>query len=194
MKKLLLALPAALALAACTTATRPVADVTRFYLAVPPARSTVAVVAADPGAATSLQWSNDQAAIAQRLAAAGFAPAPPATAELLASVRVTQMMREGVPKPPPFSIGIGGGSFGRNVGVGGGVTLPVGRSTPTQVRQTEMFMQLLRRADRTVVWEGRATAYDDGTGAPIVPRLAGAMLRDFPGQSGRSVRVQLPAG
>jgi hypothetical protein len=190
--KHLLVLSAALALGACATQPRPVADVTRFFVSVPPQRTSVAVIAADPAAETSLQWQADRDAIGRQLAAIGFTPAPLASAELVASVRVTQQMQEGAPKPPPFSIGIGGGSFGRNVGVGGGVQLPVGRATATQVRQTQMFMQLLRRADRTVVWEGRGTAIDDGTGAPIVPALAEAVLRGFPGESGRTVRVNLP--
>jgi hypothetical protein len=94
-----------------------------------------------------------------------------------------------------LSVGIGGGTFGRNVGIGGSVNIPVGRSRPNEVAINMLELQLKRRSDNSVVWEGRAVSEARaGTAgaAPgtVVPQLADALLRDFPGTSGQTVRVR----
>ncbi|QMW21975.1 DUF4136 domain-containing protein [Sandaracinobacteroides saxicola] len=168
------------------------ADVTRFHLAPPPPRSTVAVVSADPRVTDSLEFRGQAAAVARGLEAAGYRSAPPESAEVIATMTVTQSVQAGVPKPSPFRIGIGGGTFGGGVGIGGSVNVPVGQSTPTQVRTTMLALQMKRKSDQSVVWEGRATTVEDGVlKAPVVEALAGALLQGFPGESGKTVRVKL---
>ena len=59
---------------------------------------------------------------------------------------------------------------------------------------TELRVRIQRRSDATVAWEGRAQA--DRAGSPeaaraeVVDRLAAALFRDFPGESGRTIRVR----
>ncbi len=60
---------------------------------------------------------------------------------------------------------------------------------------TELGVRIQRRSDATVAWEGRAqlearagTALADGAAA--ADRLAEALFRDFPGESGRTIRVR----
>jgi hypothetical protein len=95
-----------------------------------------------------------------------------------------------------FSIGLGGGSYGWNGGVGAGVTIPIGGSAkPGQVAITRLVVQIKRRSDSTVIWEGRAeTSGIAGTPAAdpaaSVQRLAAAMFKDFPGPSGQTITVK----
>jgi hypothetical protein len=185
-------LAATIGLAGCAE-TRFQADVTRFHLSLPATRGTLAVIAADPAMAQSLQFRSDAAAVSEQFRALGYVPADAAAAETLAVLTVKQETRAGPPRPPKFSIGIGGGSYGRGGGFGTGVTLPVGQSAPTQLRTTELLMQLRRHSDQTVMWEGRASTIDAGTitgggGPAVVPQLATALLDGFPGVSGKTVR------
>ena len=59
---------------------------------------------------------------------------------------------------------------------------------------SELRVRIQRRSDATVAWEGRAetetragSAADRGA---LVDRLAVALFRDFPGESGRTIRVR----
>ena len=57
---------------------------------------------------------------------------------------------------------------------------------------TELAVRIQRRSDATVAWEGRALA-ESGAGADragLIDRLASALFRDFPGESGRTIRVR----
>ena len=60
---------------------------------------------------------------------------------------------------------------------------------------TELRVRIQRRSDATVAWEGRAIAEarSDSPGAAraaAVDALAAALFRDFPGESGRTIRVR----
>ena len=117
-----------------------------------------------------------------------------ARSEQVALVRIAQSDRPAPRSRSGFSIGIGGGSFGRRsgVGVGVGATVPVGRRAGGIV-STELGIRLQRRSDSTVAWEGRAELEARG-GSPLadraaaVDRLAAALFQDFPGESGRTIR------
>jgi hypothetical protein len=57
---------------------------------------------------------------------------------------------------------------------------------------TELAVRIQRRSDATVAWEGRAQT-ESRVGADrgaTVDRLASALFRDFPGESGRTIRVR----
>ena len=60
---------------------------------------------------------------------------------------------------------------------------------------TELAVRIQRRSDATVAWEGRAQL-DARPNAPLAARgaaidaLAAALFRDFPGESGRTIRVR----
>ena len=63
---------------------------------------------------------------------------------------------------------------------------------PTSVSGTVTLLsvQLQRRTDGSVVWEGRAQAPTRGPSTAMARRLAAALFRGFPGQSGATVSVR----
>ena len=79
------------------------------------------------------------------------------------------------------------------MGVGG--TVPVAGYGRTQVVATQLGVRIQRRSDGSVAWEGRAEMEARGgtpaaSRAAAADRLATALFRDFPGESGRTIRVR----
>jgi hypothetical protein len=92
------------------------------------------------------------------------------------------------------SVGVGGstGSFGSGLGVGIGINLS---GKPKPVVATRLRVQLRRTADQSAIWEGRAeTQAREGTPAAqpgiAAGKLADALFKDFPGQSGVTITVK----
>jgi hypothetical protein len=57
---------------------------------------------------------------------------------------------------------------------------------------TLLDVRIQRRSDGSVFWQGRAVT-ETAAGTPraqVVERLAEALFRDFPGESGRTIRVR----
>ena len=173
-------------------------SVTRFHLGQPIARSVIAIEPSDPADASSLEFDAIADSVARELTRLGWTVEKRnARSEQVAIVSVMQESRVAA-RRSGFSIGIGGGtaSYGRRsaVGVGGGVNIPVGRTT-NQVVATQLSVRIQRRSDATVAWEGRAE-YEARAGTPDASRaaasnrLAAALFRDFPGESGRTIRVR----
>lgn len=193
-----LAAAAALALAACTTT--PTAEVTRFHLGQPMPSDTIRIVPAAtpaaPGTAVPLEFRSYAAAVGTELAARGFRPVEGGPTAYLATLSIEQTTRAGIPQRSPFSIGIGGGSFGRGGGIGGGINLPIGAPRNSDVRVNLLALTIRRESDNSAVWEGRAIQ-EIAASAPAsnlsaaVPALARALLKDFPGASGQTVTVKL---
>jgi Domain of unknown function (DUF4136) len=180
----------ALLLAGCAGGPAPVA-VTRFHLSQPLAGETIQLVAPEGVDAGSLDYQAQASAVAAELAKAGFRPvAAGQPAALTGVLRLETSSRE-EQRASPFSIGFGGMTGGRNVGVGGGLSLPVGRSRTRIVTLATLALQIRRASDGSTVWEGRAsdTAASPQTGS-AVPRLARALLANFPGPSGQTVTVK----
>lgn len=188
-------LGAALAIAGCA-AQAPETRVTRFHLGQPIARGEIAVEARDPSAADTLEFRSYADAVAAELARTGFSLAPGiAKSEIVAVVDVARGTRAMLQERSPFSVGIGGGSFGGGVGVGGGVSFPIGKGRSRELIATELSVQIKRRSDGTVIWEGRAqsealsnTPYADPAAASA--KLAAALFQGFPGESGRTIVVK----
>ncbi len=172
-----------LALGACAT-TPPPAQVTRFSAAPDVARGPVAPA---PGSAPTLEQRNYEAAVGRELARLGFSggDAPRYTY----SVAVTRDLRERTSRRSPVTIGIGGGTGGWGGGVGVGASFGVGGSRSRDTAVTTLSVQLRERGSDRVVWEGRAQGESDPTSASV-DRLAAALFRDFPGESGRTVFVR----
>lgn len=189
------ALSAGLLLAGCAAQVPPV-QVTRFHLDQPMARGEVTVEPRDRSLADSLEFRSQAAIVQAALQRTGFSPAPNlAQSELVALVEVMRGSREDVARRSGLSIGLGGGSFGGGVGVGGGVSFPIGRSRGREVVATELSVQLKRRSDGSVIWEGRARTEAPGStpyAAPdaAVAKLAEALFAGFPGESGRTITVR----
>jgi hypothetical protein len=186
----LLPLAAALVLGACSSGPSGV-EVTRFHLSQPISGQSIAVVPAPGGAGSDLEFSAHAAAVSAELARVGFQPvAAGQPSALTATLRLETTSRE-EQRQSPVSIGLGGMTGGRNVGVGGGVSMPVGRGSTRIITMATLSLQIRKVSDGTVQWEGRAS--ETMTGSNInaaVPRLARALLSDFPGKSGETVRVK----
>lgn len=193
MRKTLFAVTlGALMLAGCTTG--PETRVTRFHLNQPIAAGNIAVEPANPAERGSPEFQTYASAVGAQLAKIGFTEAPGlAKSEQVAVVHVERSFFEGPPRSA-FSIGLGGGSYGWNGGVGGGVSVPIA-GRPTQNVATRLTVQIKRRSDGTAIWEGRAeTAQRFGTAgaqpAETVARLAAALFQGFPGVSGRTITLK----
>jgi hypothetical protein len=177
----------------------PAASVTRFHLGQPIARGPIAVEAADAADANSLEFNQIASAVERELARLGWAvEARTGATEQVAIVRVVQAERAGRRGGGlSIGLGVGGGSWGRGGGVGVGVggTVPVAGYGRSQVVATQLSVRIQRRSDATVAWEGRAEMEARGgtpaaSRAAAADRLATALFRDFPGESGRTIRVR----
>ncbi|GAA0324003.1 hypothetical protein GCM10009087_37870 [Sphingomonas oligophenolica] len=201
--RILLVALAATGLAGCTTTESGPVHVTRYHLGAPLERGTVAVEPAVRGGPASLEFETYGNAVQSELLGQGYsAAAPNAPTQYLAVVSYTNTLREGPPKPPPFTIGIGGGGYsgggyhgGGGVGIGGGVSFPVGKRRSNDLVVTELAVQIRRRSDGTVIWEGRAQTEASEHAAAAQPgvaaaKLAHALFLGFPGESGRSITIK----
>jgi hypothetical protein len=191
---------AALLAGGCTTSyrTAPV-DVTRYHLGQPLERTTVAVEPMTGASQISPEYQLYADAVAAELERLGYVQSRSDMASgYIAAVSFTRASRGAFREAPPVSIGLGGGSIsgGRRsaVGVGGGLSFGIGGKT-REVIGSELAVQLRRRSDNTTVWEGRAVTESISGKAGSDPRdaaarLAQALFRDFPGESGVTTTVK----
>jgi hypothetical protein len=176
------------------------AQVTRFHLGQPIARGQISVEAADPADANSLEFTQIAASVERELGRLGWTvDKGNVRTEQVALVRVDQAAREAARRRSGLSVGVGvgGGSWGRHGGVGVGVggTVPITGGGANQVVATQLSVRIQRRSDATVAWEGRAetearAGSEQASRSAAADRLAGALFRDFPGESGRTIRVR----
>lgn len=201
MRFLSLALPAVL-LAGCATTpvNRPV-EVLRYHLGDSQvARGTVVVEPLAPGAGASrigeVDWRAYADAVSAELTRAGYTVVPGGTASYVATVNPQRGSREALERGPSFSIGLGGGSYGRGGGVGGGVGVPIGGPKVREIVGTSLSVKIAERGSAaTVIWEGRAMTEADARLPDAAPeaaarKLAGALFQGFPGESGRTITVK----
>lgn len=179
-------------------ATSSAVDVTRFHLGQQIARGEIAVEPVNPAQGNSLEFARYAAAVERQLTALGWQVVRSnARSEQVALVRVDQGSRAQFANRPSISFGLGGGTGGyrSGVGIGGGVTVPVGGRRSNEVVVTELGVRLARRSDGTAIWEGRAQQ-EARAGTPLagaaaaVDRLAPALFAGFPGESGRTIRIR----
>ncbi|MBC7986099.1 MAG: DUF4136 domain-containing protein [Sphingomonadaceae bacterium] len=167
-------------------------EVTRSHLGQPiPARP----FATEPADHTQhgLEWESYANIVAEELTRLGFSRTTLEESEMVAVVEVQRGARAAL-RRSTVSIGIGGGRFGGDVGVGvgGGVTVPVGGGAG-EVAVTQLEVALKRRSEGTLVWYGRAIREDrleDADPSVTVRRLATALFQGFPGESGRTIEVE----
>jgi hypothetical protein len=191
---------AALLVGGCTTTMRssPV-EVTRYHLSQPMERTTVTVEPMTGSGAPSPEFQLYADAVRVELERLGYVRSTSDMASgYIAGVSFTRASRGTFRDRPPVTIGLGGGSFsgGRRggVGLGGGASFGIGGKT-REVIASELWVQLRRRSDNSVIWEGRAMADDVSGTAGSDPRdsaarLAQALFRDFPGESGITTTVK----
>ena len=169
--------------------------VTRFHFNTAIERGSVAVEPIAGGDPASLETRLYADAIRAEMLRQGFPPDQPGTPPaLVATVTLQREVRDLGTAPPPVSIGIGGGSFGGGVGGGGSIGFGIGKGRHREAYATRLEVQL-RRADRTVIWEGRAENETDARArdaqpAALAEKMARALFRGFPGESGRTITVR----
>lgn len=173
------------------------ASVTRFHTNPPPKGSTVWVEPPE-GAPPTLEQKTNLDAVTGALKEAGFVIADAREgAAFIAVPGYGQQLREAPPKRSPVTIGIGGGSYGRSGGVSLGTSFGIGGKKHGEIATNSLALQLKSAADDKAVWEGRAQseAYSDGKYGPLssaIPALARALLADYPGAAGKTVRYKDP--
>lgn len=196
-KRLFLAASLVLPLAACATAVPPV-EVTRFHVGDPARSGTIAVEEMPGNPDVSLEFRTYAMAVQQEWQRIGFTAAPAgASSDYVAlvsfrrSFRPTGVDRSGKPVSVGVGGGIGSGGFS-GLGVGVGINLS---GKPKDIVTTELHVQLRRRADSTMIWEGRAlTEAREGTPAAqpglAAQKLSAALIEGYPGESGRTITVK----
>jgi hypothetical protein len=188
---------AAILVGGCTTSVAPI-DVTRFHGASLPQRGEQVMLAPSPAVdANSIEFRTYANAVAAALGRAGFVVTEPGkTAPLTAQVDYAMSVaRQDVHgNHSPVSVGVGGstGSFGSGVGVGVGIDLS---GPPRAVIGSRLMVRIKRTANDEALWEGRAeTQAREGSPAAqpgiAAAKLADALFRDFPGQSGATITVR----
>ncbi len=188
----------AVLLAGCATyqdigGTRSV-EVTRFHLGQPVPRGEIAVEAFEPAGNTDLEFRAHASAIARQLAAQGWTVVDHGQSEQVALVDVRHGSRGVFAPRSPVSFGIGGFTGGRRSAFGLGANF-AGSGTTRELVGTMLEVRIKRRADGTTYWEGRAVAEApagsiDAERAIVIERLSEALFRDFPGESGRTIRAR----
>jgi hypothetical protein len=200
-----LSLAAALALGGCATAVPPV-EVTRFHTNAAPSwapgtRYAIATAPLDapgagiPGAAMpSLEWNSYRTAVDQQLQRQGLVAAGSnERAPLLVRISFDRSEQLAEARRSPVSVGVGGstGSYGSGVGLGIGINLGGG---PKRMADLQLSVRIDDSASGKALWEGRAL-----TAVPVkapanqpslaAAKLAEALFKDFPGESGRTISV-----
>ena len=196
-----LALTASLAACASNPASRGV-EVTRFHLGQQPiARGQIAVEPVSPAEAGTIEFRTHAAPVAQQLAQLGWnVVGTVGQSEQVATVHVERGARGNLGRRgSAVNVGVGGhtGGWGSGLGVGLGVGLGslLGGGGCDDVVGTLMEVRIKRRSEGTVFWEGRAVT-EACAGSPeaqpsfATQKLAEALFRDFPGESGRTIRVE----
>ncbi|PCD04267.1 hypothetical protein COC42_08255 [Sphingomonas spermidinifaciens] len=193
----LLLLPALFA-SACTTGgvRRGPVEVIRYNLGTPIAPGSFAFdrQATRGNATMASDYGMVTGAVGDELGRLGFTRVPDGAASLyLVEVSVNRSQVGTTRVGPRFGIGLGGVSGGMGGGVGGGVSTALGGSTRALIGN-EVTVKIRRRTDQSVVWEGNArtsgtapASADDA--AAEAGRVASALFRDFPGQSGFTTTV-----
>jgi hypothetical protein len=160
------------------------AEVARFHLGETTiARSQIAIEPFDRADANRPEFPAYAAAVARELTRLGWTVvAGGGTSEQIALIDVEQGSREAIAALSAARIGRG---LAASAGSGGGAG----------VTATLLEVGIRRRSDATMFWEGRAvgearTGSAEAASGAAADRLATALFRDFPGESGRTIRVR----
>ena len=159
-------------------------EVGRFHLGEQTiARSQIAIEPFDRADSNRAEFPGYAAAVGRELTRLGWTVVPAGrSTEQVALIDVEQGSREAI-------AALSAARIGRGIS-----PLPA-EGSAANVTATLLEVGIRRRSDGTVFWEGRAVT-EARTGTPgaasagAVDRLASALFRDFPGESGRIVRVR----
>lgn len=190
---------AGLLLSGCVAMTPPV-DVTRFHNAqvTPIAPGSVVIKAniTDEGHIRSIEYATYSAALLREMQRVGFSEArdDPENSKYVARYTIERAVLRAGESRSPVSVGVGGstGSYGSGVGLGIGINLS---GKPKDQVVTEFSVRIAERESGLIVWEGRASV-EAKEGSPAAQpglaaaKLAAALFKDFPGESGTTIRVK----
>lgn len=182
-------------LAGCVAPTGPV-EVTRFHVAdvSPLGKGAIAIEPAPGSDGASIEWQTYRHAVMRQLVLAGYQEAAAGEGGQVAQLRIERTTLRPAERGSPVSVGLGGqtGSYGSGVGLGVGINLS---PRPAEQVETRIALVIRDRANSAVLWEGRAT-FTVRASSPLAdtalgaPKLAEALLKDFPGQSGETILVK----
>jgi len=197
MRRLLLAtaLAAITATSGCVAPVGPV-EVTRFHLPDTSAlgRGTIAVEPAPGQDGTSLEYRSYAAAVARQLTLIGYSEQPAGASSQVALVRLERQSFQPGRDGSPVSVGVGGSTGSYGSGVGLGIGLDLSGPPPAQV-DTQLSVTIRNRATRQSLWEGRSR-FTVSSKSPLAgtqlgaAKMAEALFKDFPGQSGETIQVK----
>lgn len=183
-----------LALGGCVAPIGPV-EVTRFHLPDTSVlgRGTITVEPAPGQDGDSMEFRSYATAVERQLAIVGYSIAPGGASSQVALLKLDRQTWRPERGRGPVSVGVGGaaGSWGSGAGIGLGIDLS---GPPPQQVETTMAVVIKDRAAGTRLWEGRAS-FTVRASSPLAstqlgaPKLAEALFRDFPGQSGETIQV-----
>ena len=190
-------LAAALSLSACTTPVGPV-EVTRF---VAPDRmaqlgqGTLFVESAPNTRTDGLALSPYKAAVAAELQRLGYREAGRGDASQIAEVSVETYVLDRGGRRSPVDVGVGAstGSYGSGVGLGIGINLGGGEQDRLG---TQLAVTIRDKASGQSLWEGRAD-FRPPENSPLArgqanaQTVASALFRDFPGNNGETIEVEV---
>lgn len=194
--KAILALALAGLLAGCVAPVGPV-EVTRFHAADISAlgHGTILVEPAAGIDPQSLEWKTYQAAVLRQLVLLGYTePAEGAASTQIARLRLSRQTYQPDRRSSSVSVGVGGstGSYGSGLGMGIGLNLS---PRPAQLVETGLGVIIVERASGQPLWEGRAS-FTVSARSPLAqtalgaPKIAEALFKGFPGQSGETIEVK----
>jgi len=183
-----------LALTACSSGPADI-EVTRFHLSAPITRGSIVVESDDAALANTVEFRTHQNVVTEELARIGFGtPQANTPSEFVATMIYTQDTLSSRAAPSTTQVGFGFTTSGSSrVSAGAGTAVPVGRRD-SLVSTNTLSMQIKRRANMSPIWEGRASVTEPAgseaasMSATIRP-LSRALLKDFPGTSGATVRL-----
>jgi hypothetical protein len=158
-------------------------EVARFHLGEPVARAQIAIEPFDRADSNSPDFPAVSAAVERELTRLGWTVVRTiGQSEQVVLIDITQGSREAI-------AGATAARIGRNLAP----TAQTGSSAG--IVATLLEVGIKRRSDGTVFWEGRAIGEARTGSAQAAPgaaagRLAAALFRDFPGESGRTIRIR----
>jgi hypothetical protein len=191
-------LVAALTITGCATAPASFPTEVTRYRVDEVGRGTITLVP-DDGINKGPEFEAYAAAVADALGKQGYTVLPDGSKSVYVAKIGFRADARQVRERSPFSIGLGGGTWSGNrgggIGLGGGVSFPIGRGRQREDVASLLSVKINQREGDLGVWEGRAQSRAIGVvgssaAARLAPKLATALFTGFPGESGRTIEVK----
>jgi hypothetical protein len=162
-------------------------------------RGTIALVP-DDGVDNGPEYQAYALAVGDALSKQGYTLVPDGSKSVYVAKIGFHTDARPVRERSPFSIGLGGGTYSGNrdgggVGLGGGISFPIGRGRDREDALSLLSVKINQRQGNLGVWEGRAQSRAIGVvgnavADKLAPKLATALFTGFPGESGRTIEVK----